>query len=84
MLICFVINHTPTAEVDGISFYGVYGATILILIAGFTIAAAGLWRTARYFALTGAPAFSVVGLRILSRGLFALLSSPFNQGTFLN
>jgi hypothetical protein len=84
LLICFVINHTPTAELDGISFYGVYGPTILILIAGFTIAAAGLWRTAQYFALTGAPVFSVVGLRILSLGLFALLLSPYNQGTFLN
>lgn len=84
LLVCFVINHSPTAEVDGISFYGVYGPTILILIAGFTIAAAGLWRTARYFAITEAPVFSVVGLRILSLGLFALLLSPFNQGTFLN
>jgi hypothetical protein len=84
LLICFLINHGPAARIDGISFYGVYGPTILILISGFTIAALGLWRTAWYFAHTDAPALSVVGLRVVALGLFALLLTPFDQGTFLN
>jgi hypothetical protein len=84
LLICIVINHGPIARNDGISFYGVYDPTVLILIAGFTIAAVGLWRTARYFAQTDAPAFSVVGLRVVTLGLFALLLTPYNQGAFLN
>jgi hypothetical protein len=74
LLICIVINHGPIARNDGISFCGVYAPTVLILIAGFSIAAVGLWRTARYFAQTDAPAFSVVAL-----GLFALLLTPYNQ-----
>jgi hypothetical protein len=56
LLICFVINYGLTARNDSIFFYGVYVPTVLILIAGFTIVAAGLWRTARYFAQTSAPA----------------------------
>jgi hypothetical protein len=56
----------------------------LILIAGFSIAVVGLWRTARYFAQTDAPAFSVVGLRVVTLGLFALLLTLYNQGAFLN
>src|ERR1019366_4820715 len=84
LLICFLINHGHTARVDGISFYGVYRPTILILVSGFCIAALGLWRTAWYFAQTDAPAFSVVGLRVMALGLFALLVTPFDQGAFLN
>jgi hypothetical protein len=84
LLICFVINHGSTAEADGISFYGVYAPTIVIVITGFTVAAIGLWRTATYFTRSDAPAFSIIGLRIISLGLFALLLTPYNQGTFLN
>lgn len=84
LLICLFINHGPTAQNEGISFYGVYGPTILILVVGFSCAAIGLWRTAWYFARTDAPVFSVVGLRVLALGLFALLVTPFDRGTFLN
>jgi hypothetical protein len=84
LLVCFFINHGSTAQADGISFYGVYAPTIAIVITGFTVAAFGLWRTAWYFARTDAPVFSVVGLRIIALGLFALLLTPYDQGTFLN
>jgi hypothetical protein len=84
LLICLLINHGATAQRDGISFYGVYAPTIVILVVGFCVAAAGLWRTAWYFARADAPAFSVVGLRVVSFGLFALLVTPYNKGTFLN
>jgi hypothetical protein len=84
LVACFLIDHGAAAQNDGISFYGVYAPTILILVVGFTCAAVGLWRTASYFARTDAPAFSVVGLRVLALGLVALLVTPFNRGTFLN
>lgn len=84
LLVCFFINHGSTAQADGISFYGVYAPTIAIVITGFTVAAFGLWRTASYFTRTDAPVFSVVGLRTIALGLFALLLTPYNQGTFLN
>jgi hypothetical protein len=84
LIVCFFINHGAVARNDGISFYGVYAPTVEILIVGFTAAAAGLWRTATYFSRSDAPVFSVVGLRVVALGLFALLVTPFDQGTFLN
>ena len=53
LVACFLIDHGAAAQNDGISFYGVYAPTILILVVGFTCAAVGLWRTASYFARTG-------------------------------
>jgi hypothetical protein len=84
LVICLLINHGEVAQNDGISFYGVYGPTILILIAGFSVAALGLWRTATYLSRSGAPTFSVLGLRVVAVGLFVLLATPYNQGTFFN
>jgi hypothetical protein len=84
LVVCFFINHGSTAQADGISFYGVYAPTIELLIVGFSVAAVGLWRTAWYFAQSDAPAFSVVGLRIIAVELFVLLLTPYNKGTFFN
>jgi len=81
---CLLINHGPTAQNDGISFYGVYGPTISILVIGFCAAAFGLWRTALALSTTDAPTSCVMGLRVVAVGLFVLLATPFNRGTFLN
>jgi len=81
---CITIDHSAIAETDGISFYGVYHRTILILLVGYSIAALGLWRVSSYYADAGAPAPMVGGTRAVGLGLFALLATPYNQGTFLN
>ena len=81
---CIGINHSATAETDGISFYGVYHRTLLILLAGYSIAALGLWRVSSYYADAGAPTPLVNGTRAVGLGLFALFATPYNKGTFLN
>ena len=84
LMICLSIDHGAVAQTDGISFYGVYHRTIAILVVGFAVAAAGLWRSALYLADTDAPPLLLQGLRWVAIGLFALLITPFNRGAFLN
>lgn len=84
LAICYFINHSATAEADGISFYGVYHVTIPLLVPAFLGSSYGLWRTSTYFASSDAPPLTVVGLRLLCVALIALLVTPFNKGTFLN
>ncbi len=82
--LCLLINHSEMAESDGISFYGVYHSTIEVLAVGYTVAAVGLWRTANYLKLSGVSSFTVVALRLVGVGLFALLLTPYNKGAFFN
>ncbi len=82
--LCLLINHGEMAENDGISFYGVYHSTVEILVVGYVVAALGLWRIAHYFKLVGLPSFTVLALRLVGVGLFALLLTPYNKGAFFN
>ena len=84
LALCVAIDHSTTAATDGISFYGVYHRTILILFAGFTVGAFGLWRVSAYYAQAGAPAAMVGGTRAVALGLFVVLATPYNQGTLLD
>ncbi len=81
---CVAIDHSATAQTDGISFYGVYHRTIVLLALAFVAAAWGLWRAAGDYASLSAPAFTVYGVRVVALGLFVVIATPFNQGTFLN
>lgn len=81
---CVAIDHSTTAQTDGVSFYGVYHRTIVILALAFVVAAGGLWRAAGHYASLGAPALTVYGVRVVALGLFVVIATPFNQGTFLN
>ncbi|MHB8827476.1 MAG: hypothetical protein ACYC5Z_07415 [Acidimicrobiales bacterium] len=81
---CVGIDHSALAQNEGISFYGVYHRTILLLALAFVVAAGGLWRAAGHYASLGAPALIVVGVRAVALGLFVVIATPFNQGTFLN
>jgi hypothetical protein len=81
---CLVLNHGPTAENDGISFYGVYHETVPLIVAGYGAAFVGLWRTSTNFRGAGVPVFTWVGLRVIAVLLFVLLATPFNHGAFLN
>ncbi|MGC8509878.1 MAG: hypothetical protein ACP5PB_03280 [Acidimicrobiales bacterium] len=84
LVLCVIIDHGLTARNDGISFYGVFHRTIVILITGFAAAAVGLWRTASYYASLAAPSLLVIGVRAVAVGLFLLLVTPYDGGTFLN
>jgi hypothetical protein len=81
---CVAIDHSETAQVDGVSFYGVYHRTIVLLGLAFLVGAWGLWRAAGHYASLGAPALAVYGVRVVALGLFVVIATPFNQGTFLN
>jgi hypothetical protein len=84
LLICLLIKHASVAQRDGISFYGVSAHTLPFLSTGFLVASFGLWRTAAHFSAFDVPALTVVGLRVVLIGLFVLLATPFNRGTFMN
>ena len=81
---CVAIDHSEVAQADGVSFYGVYHRTIVLLALAFVVAAWGLWKAAANYATLGAPAFTVYGVRAVALGLFVVIATPFNQGTFLN
>ncbi len=81
---CLILNHGPTAENDGISFYGVYHETVPLLTGGYAAAFAGLWRTSTHFKVSGVPTFTWVGLRVIALLLLVLLATPFNRGAILN
>jgi hypothetical protein len=82
--LCIVINHGEMAENDGISFYGVYHATIAILAIGYGVATIGLWLIATYFKHSGVGSFTVVAVRLVGIGLVALLLTPYNKGAIFN
>ncbi len=84
LVLCVIIDHGITARNDGISFYGVFHRTIVILVTGFAAAAVGLWRTASYYAAHAAPPGLIMGVRAVAVGLFLLLVTPYNRGPFLN
>jgi hypothetical protein len=81
---CLILNHSATAENDGISFYGVYHETVALLISGYVVAFVGLWITSTHFKAAGVPALTWIGLRAIAILLFVLLATPFNRGAFLN
>jgi len=81
---CLVLNHSATAESDGISFYGVYHETLPLLIGGYVAAFVGLWVTSTHFRVAGVPTLTWVGLRAIAVLLFVLLATPYNQGALLN
>jgi hypothetical protein len=81
---CLVLNHSATAENDGISFYGVYHETVALLIGGYAVAFVGLWKTSTHFKAAGVSILTWVGLRVIALLLFVLLATPFNRGAFLN
>ncbi len=81
---CLVVNHSATAENDGISFYGVYPATVALLIGGYASAFVGLWRASTHFKFAGVPTLTWLGLRVIAVLLFVLLVTPYDRGAFLN
>ena len=81
---CLILNHSKTAENDGISFYGVYHETVPLLMGGYAVAFVGLWRTSTHFKAAGVPTLTWIGLRAIAILLFVLLVTPFNQGALLN
>jgi hypothetical protein len=81
---CLIINHSATAENDGISFYGVYHETVALLIGGYLVAFVGLWISSSHFRAAGIPILTWVGLRVIALLLFVLLATPYNRGPFLN
>ena len=84
LVVCILINASYTAQNDGISFYGVYGPTIALVVVGYGTAAVGLWRVGQWFARHGGPAVLFLGVRVVAVGLMLLLITPYDQGAFLN
>jgi hypothetical protein len=84
LVICIAVRHDSVVQTDGISFYGVYHVTLPLLFLGFGVAAAGLWRSAALLSSTDVPPVTQWGLRAVALGLFVLLATPYNHGTFLN
>ncbi|MGD0853623.1 MAG: hypothetical protein ABSA07_09745 [Acidimicrobiales bacterium] len=81
---CLILNHSATAENDGISFYGVYHETVIFLVFGYATAFVGLWRTSTHFKEFGVPSLTWIGLRAIAVLLVVLLATPYNRGTLLN
>ncbi len=84
LVVCVAINASETAQNDGISFYGVYGPTIALVVVGYATAGIGLWRVAGWLARHGAPGVLFVGARVVALGLGLLLVTPYDEGAFLN
>jgi hypothetical protein len=80
---CLILNHSATAESDGISFYGVHHETLPLLIGGYAAAFVGLWVTSTHFKTAGVPTLTWVGLRAIAILLFVLLAAPYNRGGLL-
>ena len=84
LVVCVLIDSSYTAQNDGISFYGVYGPTVALVVVGYGTAAVGLWRVGQWFARHGGPAVLFLGARVVAVGLMLLLITPYDQGAFLN
>ncbi len=84
LVVCVLIDASYTAQNDGMSFYGVYGPTIALVVVGYGTASVGLWRVGQWFARHGGPAILFLGARVVAVGLILLLVTPYDEGTFLN
>jgi hypothetical protein len=81
---CVMIDHSHTAQLDGISFYGVFHRTLVQLGLAFVVASWGLWRAAGHLVALGAPALVAFGVRVVALSLYVVIATPFNQGPLLN
>jgi hypothetical protein len=55
LAVCIGIDHGSAARTDGISSYGLYHRTVVLLVLGSCVAATGLWRAAPCFVESNAP-----------------------------
>lgn len=81
---CYALSHSTSAQLDGISYWGVQSSTLPIIAIGFAAGGWGLWRTAHYLSTAGAPTPLLTGLRVTALGLPALLLTPYDRGPMLN
>ncbi len=84
LALCVTMNDSVTARRDGISFYGVYPRTILLVVVGYAAAGLGLWNAATWLRGAGAAPSAVASARIVAVGLPLLLVTPYDRGTFFN
>ena len=84
MACCVAIDHGPTAQNDGISFYGVYPPTVAILVGGYAAAAVGLWWMSLRLRREADLARTGHGLRLIAIGLALLLVTPYDRGAVWN
>ena len=59
LAVCIGIDHGSAARTDGISFYGLYHRTVVVLVwvlvLGSCVAVTRLWRAASCFVESNAP-----------------------------
>lgn len=77
---CYIIEHGPVVQIDGISYYGIDHRTLPILFLGYFVAAIGLWRTGDYLRSGGASEIVWIGLRVVGLSLMVLLAAPLQSG----
>lgn len=84
LALCVLLVHDHVAENDGISYYGVHAETIVLAVAGYVVAAVGLWLFAGILRDEGVGAMGWASARVVSVMLILLLLTPYDRGTFLN
>ncbi len=84
LALCVAVNHSATAQQDGISFYGVWPRTVVVVVVGYAAAGLGLWRAGAWYRGAGAPPSLFMGVRQVAVGLPLLLVTPYDEGTVLN
>ena len=84
LALCVVVNHSTKAQQDGISFYGVWPRTVIVVVAGYAAAGLGLWRAGIWFRRAAAPPSVFLGVRVIAIGLPLLLVTPYDEGVVLN
>jgi hypothetical protein len=84
LALCVALVHDHVAENDGISYYGVHAETIVFCVAGYLVAAIGLWWVAGMLRDGGVTPIAWVSARSVSVMLVLLLLTPYDEGSFLN
>ena len=84
LALCVIVNHSTKAQQDGISFYGVWPPTVIVVVAGYAAGGLGLWRAGSWFRAAAAPSSVFLGVRVVALGLPLLLATPYDEGAVLN
>ena len=84
VLVCLVISHSSTTEHDGISYFGVRGDTLPVIVAGYASVSVGMLLAARRLPVDELGRRLALPLRCWPACFVALLITPFDKGAALN
>ncbi len=84
VVVCWLILHSHSVSVYGISYWGIRFATVPILVVGLTATSLMLFKSASGLPKGSPFSYIAACFRVVGVGAILLLLTPYAAGTFFN